>query len=73
MEEAIARLLENGIGALRNSDPSEILTPNEAGAIFGVSGWAMYKRAKNGTAPGHYMGKKLYFIKHELIAAVQKL
>ncbi len=51
----------------------EILTPNKAGALFGVSGWAMYKRAKNGTAPGHYMGRRLYFLKSELVANLRRL
>lgn len=49
-----------------------ILTPIEAGALFGVSGWAMYKRAKNGQATGHYMGRKLYFLRSELLAAVKQ-
>lgn len=48
-----------------------VLTPAEAGEIFGVSGWAMYKRAKNGLAKGHYMGRRLYFLKSELIADVR--
>lgn len=51
----------------------DVMTPNEAGAIFGVSGWAMYKRAKNGSAPGHYMGRRLYFLKSELVARVREM
>ena len=35
----------------------DILTPEKAGAVFGVSVWAMYKRAKKGTVPAHYMGR----------------
>ena len=54
-------------------DSKEILTPDEAGMLFGVSGWAMYKRAKKGTAPAHYMGKKLYFIKSEIISSLREL
>ncbi len=45
----------------------EIMTPKMAGALFGVSEWAMYKRAKNGQAPAHYIGRKLYFLRSELI------
>lgn len=51
----------------------EILTVSEAAMFCKVSGWAMYKRAKNGAAPAHYMGKRLYFIKSELLAYVQQL
>jgi hypothetical protein len=46
----------------------EILTPSEAGRLFNVSGWAMYKRAKNGLAPSHKIGTRVYFLKSELIA-----
>ena len=51
----------------------DVMTPNEAGAMFGVSGWAMYKRAKNGSAPGHYMGRRQYFLKSELVARVREM
>jgi hypothetical protein len=51
----------------------DILTPEKAGAVFGVSVWAMYKRAKKGTVPAHYMGRRLYFLKSELITCVQQL
>ncbi len=47
----------------------DILTPEEAGALFNVSKWAMYKRAKNGLAPAHYIGKRLYFLRSELISS----
>lgn len=45
----------------------DILTPKRAGELLGVSAWAMYKRAKKGTAPAHKLGKKLYFFRSELI------
>ena len=50
-----------------------ILTPAEAGELFNVSEWAMYKRAKKGQAPGHYVGRRLYFVKSELIGFIQNL
>ena len=50
----------------------EILTASEAGKLFGVSGWAMYKRAKKGLAPSHKNGTRLYFLKSELIAFIQE-
>jgi predicted DNA-binding transcriptional regulator AlpA len=45
----------------------DILNVEEAGALFSVSKWTMYKRAKAETVPAHYMGKRLYFVKSELI------
>jgi len=46
----------------------EILTAVEAGLICNVSAWTMYKRNKEGKAPGHYYGKRLFFLLHELLA-----
>lgn len=51
----------------------DILTPEEAGNLFGVSKWAMYKRVKNGTIIAHYMGRRMYFLKSELITLVSEL
>ncbi len=51
----------------------DILTPEEAGSLFKVSGWAMYKRAQRGQAPAHYIGRKLYFLRSELIASLSNL
>lgn len=50
----------------------DILTPETAAEILNVTKWAMYKRAKNGTVPGHYMGRRLYFLKSELVECVRK-
>ncbi len=55
------------IGKMILTSGEEILTPEKAGEMFGISKWAMYKRAKNGNAPVHRLGKKLYFFKSELI------
>ena len=46
------------------------MTPSQAGKLFSVSGWAMYKRAKKGTAPAHKIGNRIYFLKSELIAYI---
>ena len=51
----------------------DILTPAEAGMLFGISEWAMYKRAKKGSAPAHYVGKKIYFLKSELLSRISEL
>ncbi len=48
----------------------DILTPEQAGELFGVSKWAMYKRVKNGMAPAHKMGKRVYFLRRELVKSV---
>lgn len=48
-----------------NSD--EILTVDEAAFICKVSIWAMYKRVKNNTVSAHYMGKRIYFLRSEII------
>jgi len=58
------------IGKVVISSGEDILTPEKAGALFGISGWAMYKRAKNGTAPAHRIGRKLYFFRSELISMI---
>ena len=43
------------------------LNAKQAGDLFGVSAWAMYKRAKNGYVPYHNMGNRIYFKKDELL------
>lgn len=43
------------------------MTAKEAGAFFGVSASAMYKRAKKGTAPGHQLGRKVFFLRSEIV------
>jgi hypothetical protein len=58
------------IGNVVLSNGEDILTPEKAGALFGISAWAMYKRAKNGTAPAHRLGKKIYFFKSELVGLI---
>lgn len=50
-----------------------ILTVEEAAVFCRVSGWAMYKRAKNGTAPAHYLGRRIYFLKSELVDFVRQI
>ena len=49
----------------------KVLTPAEAGEIFNVSGWAMYKRAKKGQAPSHKIGSRVYLLRSELLAYLQ--
>ena len=72
MEKKVTRGMAERIASIISENSKEILTPNEAGVLYGISGWAMYKRAKKGTAPAHYIGKKLYFLRSELIDAVQQ-
>lgn len=72
MEKKATRGMAERIASIISENSKEILTPNEAGVLYGISGWAMYKRAKKGTAPAHYIGRKLYFLRSELIDAVQQ-
>jgi len=65
--------MEEVVTSVVSTSADEILTPEKAGELFGVSGWAMYKRVKKGQAPGHYMGRKLYFLKSELISSIRQL
>ena len=73
MENGNSRRMEERVLIHQNASADEILTPAKAGALFGVSEWAMYKRAKKGQAPGHYMGRKLYFLKSELVSQISEL
>ena len=72
MEKKVTRGMAERIASIISENSKEILTPNEAGVLYGISGWAMYKRAKKGTAPAHYIGRKLYFLRSELIDTVQQ-
>jgi len=53
-------------------EEEDVLTPEEAGMMLGISKWAMYKRVRNGMVPAHYLGRRLYFLKSELILLVSK-
>ena len=70
MEETTTRGMVESIASLLNLSADEILLPNDAGAMFGVTGWAMYKRVKKGTAIGHWWGRNLFFIRKELISMI---
>jgi hypothetical protein len=73
MEKADTRRVANGINSMIDLANDVVLTPEEAGLMFGVSKWAMYKRAKNGQAPSHNLGKKIYFLKSELMMQIKEL
>lgn len=73
MEKANPGGMVEDIGKVVILNGEDILTPAKAGALFGVSGWAMYKRAKKGTVPAHRLGKKLYFFRSEILHMVVNL
>ncbi len=73
MEKANTKRMGKSVVSVLPFDSKEILTPDEAGMLFGISGWAMYKRAKKGSAPAHYVGKKIYFLKSELLSRISEL
>ena len=45
----------------------EMLTISEAALFCKVSTDAMYKRVQRGYVPSHRIGKRIYFVKSELI------
>jgi excisionase family DNA binding protein len=67
MEKANTKRMGKGIVTTLPFDSKEILTPEEAGMLFGVSSWAMYKRAKRGQMPSHKIGARVYFSRKELL------
>lgn len=70
MERANSGGMVQDIGKVIISKGEDILTPEKAGEVFGISKWAIYKRVQNGSIPGHRIGKKLFFFKSELIQLV---
>ena len=58
------------IGKIIISNGEDVLTPEKAGAVFGISKWAIYKRVKEGSIPSHRIGKKLFLFRSELLALV---
>ena len=46
----------------------EMMNIADAALFCKISQWAMYKRVKRGQTPFHKIGKRLYFLKSELIA-----
>lgn len=70
METTDSGRMAEDIGKIIITSGEDILTPEKAGEMFGISKWAMYKRAKNGQAPSHRIGKKMYFFRSELVNSV---
>ena len=59
------------ISVIKSEADDIVLTAEEAGKIFGVGASAMYKKARRKQVPHHYMGRKLYFLKNELIDTIR--
>ncbi len=70
METTNPRRMVEDIGKLIITSGEDILSPEKAGQVFGISKWAIYKRVQNGSIPGHRIGKKLFFFKSELLQVV---
>lgn len=64
--------MRDGITAKKPNIDKDILNAEEAAILFSVSIWTMYKRAKAEKLPAHYMGKRLYFVKSELIDYIRQ-
>lgn len=73
MEKANTARMEQSMIKSIDLNMEEVLDSEKAGALFGVSSWAMYKRAKNGQVPYHKMGRKIYFIKSELMLTIRQM
>ena len=59
------------ISLIKSETDDIVLNAKEAGKIFNVSASAMYKKVKRKEVPHHYMGKKIYFLKNELIDTIR--
>ena len=60
--------------AVKNVDIEDtILNAEEAGKMFGVEASAMYKKAKSESFPSHKDGRRVFFLKSELIAYIRSL
>ena len=70
MEKANTGRVVEDIAKIIISCGEDILTPQKAGDVFGISKWAIYKRVKDGSIPAHRIGKKLFFFKSELLHMV---
>jgi excisionase family DNA binding protein len=70
MEKANTGRVVEDITKIIISSGEDILTPQKAGDVFGISKWAIYKRVKDGSIPAHRIGKKLFFFKSELLHMV---
>jgi predicted DNA-binding transcriptional regulator AlpA len=49
-----------------------ILNAEEAGELFGVTKWAIYKKVKNDDLPHHKKGMRIYFVKRELVQYIME-
>lgn len=49
-----------------------ILNAVEAGKLFGVTKWAIYKMVKNDDLPHHKKGRRIYFVKRELVQYIME-
>jgi excisionase family DNA binding protein len=59
--------MEKGLVTSIITAKGDRLNAEEAGELFGVSAWAMYKRVKKGYVPFHNMGNRIYFKRSELM------
>ena len=59
--------MEKGLVTSIITAKGDRLNAEEAGELFGVPAWAMYKRVKKGYVPFHNMGNRIYFKRSELM------
>ena len=50
----------------------DCLDVEKAGKLFGIGKWGMYKKVAKNEVPYHKMGRKIYFLKSELLLKIKE-
>ena len=72
MEKTGSKRLENCLKQSVVRIDEECLDVEKAGKLFGIGKWGMYKKVQNNEVPYHKMGRKIYFLKSELLLKIKE-
>ena len=72
MEKTSSKRLENCVKQSVVRIDEECLDVEKAGKLFGIGKWGMYKKVQNNEVPYHKMGRKIYFLKSELLLKIKE-
>lgn len=72
MEKKSSKRLEKRVNQSVVQIKEECLDVEKAGKLFGIKKWGMYKKVKNNEVPFHKIGRKIYFLKSELLLKIQE-
>lgn len=72
MEKTGSKRLENCVKQSVVRIDDECLDVEKAGKLFGIGKWGMYKKVQNNEVPYHKMGRKIYFLKSELLLKIKE-